>query len=728
MPDILTQENPALRRGPASRAVDWQAVLIGVVLVAAVFLAFGRTLGYGFLDWDDNGFVYKQPHVSAGFTWAGIAWALTNGPAGEWYPLAMFSHMLDCQLFGLNPAWHHLTSVLLHALNALALFWALRKMTGALWPSAMVAALFALHPLRVESVAWIAERRDVLSGLFFMLTLIAYTAYVRRPRSLGRYLLVVGLFALGLMSKAILVTLPALLLLLDYWPLGRFVAAQGDGTTRASEKQQTVRWIILEKLPLFALSLAVAVVTMRTHNPWHAPLNLPERLANAAVACVAYLGQFFVPVGLSFFYPHPESGRPAWEIAGAVALLLAISVAAILGRRSCPFIFVGWFWYLGVLTPVLGLTYVGAEARCDRYTYLAQIGVDIALVWGLLRLTAAWPARRSVLAVGSAVAIVALAVCTWRQTGFWRDDKTLWEHALACDPQNPVAHSALGAVLQDTDEAAATKQFLQALELRPGAQDIYPIQRAKARNGLGNIAANRGDTVAAIAHFEQALAIDPSYSPAHMNLAAELAKQGKLSEAVAHLEQSVAMSQYSALPLYTLALAQSHQRKTDAAIANYRKALAIDPQLAAAHSNLAVLLAERDEVDAAIDEFRQALRLEPDTAPLYHQIATLLRKQGKTQEAATYDERGRETSRRLAEAQNQRGSELLKAGKLKEAISQFRAAIATAPDYVQAHVSLADALASQGQPNAARAECRRALAIDPDCAPAKERLDRLENR
>ena len=333
-------------------------------LVLAVLLVFSRTLSQGFCNIDDFAFVYEEPHVSGGLSWSGIAWAFTNGPAGECYPLSMLSHMLDCQLYGLNPTGHHLTNVLLHAASAVTLFLVLWRMTGAFWPSALVAALFAIHPLHVESVAWISERRDMLSGLFFMLTLGAYGEYVRRPQSLGRYLAMVALFALGLMAKQILVTVPAILLLLDFWPLARFDRTPRD-VAEPSRGPAPFPWrVVVDKLPLLALSLAAASVAVLTHNAWHARLTFAERLAGAAVSCVAYLGQFFVPVGLSIYYPHPEAGWPAWHVAAAVALLLAITASAVICRRSYPYFFVGWFWYLGMLVPVLGLTAVGAHRPC----------------------------------------------------------------------------------------------------------------------------------------------------------------------------------------------------------------------------------------------------------------------------------------------------------------------------------------------------------------------------
>ncbi len=426
------------------------------------------------MNYDDGAFVFDEPHVAGGFCWSGIVWALAKGPRGEWCPLTMLSHMLDCQLFGLWPGGHHLTNVLLHAASAAMLLLVWWRMTrrpdhDTLWPSALVAALFALHPLRVESVAWSAERRDVLSGFFFMLILAAYGEYVRRPRSPWRYLAVAVLLALGLLAKSMLVTVPCLLLLLDWWPLGRF-GTTADRLLGQAECQAALResptWLVVEKLPLFALSIAAAVMAKLHHfGPTVDPLSLSERLGNAAVSCVAHLGQFFVPAGLSVFYAYPEAGWGAWQVAGAAALVLVISAAAVMLRRSCPYLFAGWFWYVGMLVPVLGLVYVAGHARADRYTYLPQIGLDVGLVWGAMRLAAPSPARRYVLTVGAGLVLVAVGTCTWRQTGYWQSEEMLWRHALDLDPENCTAHYMLGAVLIPTDPAAA------AAAIRPGRSD-----------------------------------------------------------------------------------------------------------------------------------------------------------------------------------------------------------------------------------------------------------------
>ena len=376
---------------------------MSVFLALAVLLVFGRTLGQGFFNLDDPAFVHDEPHVIGGLSWSGFAWAFTKGPEGDWCPLAMLSHTLDCQLFGIRPAGHHLTNVLLHAASVVLLFLVLWRMTDRLWPAAMVAALFALHPLRVESVAWIAERRDVLSGFFFMLTLAAYVEYVRHGRSLRRYLVACAMLALGLLAKAMLITVPALLLLVDFWPLGRLGQAEPSGSPPPARPRQSFWRLVLEKLPLFALALAAALAALGSHpNPALGPLlSLSDRLSNAAVSCVAYIGQLLVPIGLSIFYPYPDTARPAGQVAAAALLLAAITAAAVIYRRRLPYLFVGWFWYLGMLVPVLELIPVGAMRGPTVIPIFRRSGSTWR--WSLAR------------AVGGRLAGAALGV--WRRVG-----------------------------------------------------------------------------------------------------------------------------------------------------------------------------------------------------------------------------------------------------------------------------------------------------------------------
>ena len=412
--------------------------------------------------------------------------------------------MLDCQLYGLHPGGHHLTNVLLHTATVIALFLVLRQMTGALWRSAFVAAVFAIHPLRVESVAWVAERKDVLSGLFFMLTIGAYVRYARRPWSPARYGLVVLLFALGLMCKPMLVTLPVVLLLLDYWPLQRVEPAGR---------------LVLEKLPLLALSAASCVVTLLAQTgaiQSTESFSLPLRFANALVTCMVYLGQMVWPAGLAVFYPYPHNGLPAWEVVLAGMLLAGLSAVAWGERRKQPWLLIGWLWYLVMLLPVVGIIQVGEQAHADRYTYLPQIGIYVAVTW----LVAEWRSGTGRVALGGLMAACSrvLMVCAWKQTAYWQNSETLWTHTLACTTDNDMAHNNLGNdLLQKGRVDDAISQYQKALQIKPNY--------AEAHNNLGNALLQKGRVDDAIAQCQKALQIKPDYAEAHNNLGNALCKR-----------------------------------------------------------------------------------------------------------------------------------------------------------------------------------------------------------
>jgi protein O-mannosyl-transferase len=433
-PNDATQPTLPVESGNR-RAIFW----VCLFLAGAVWAVFGQTLGYGFVNYDDGQYVYNNPQVIHGLNLKGIEWAFTHSLMANWHPLTVMSHMLDCQLYGLNTGGHHLTSLLLHAATAILLFLVLREMTGALWRSAFVAAVFAIHPLRVESVAWVAERKDVLSGLFFMLTLGAYVRYVRKPPSPGRYLTVIFLFALGLMCKPMLVTVPFVLLLLDYWPLNRF----GTPAHRFS-----IPWkLIVEKIPLIVLSIAACLVTLLVQHQ-DTEVSFSERINNALVSYVAYCGQMFYPVGLAVLYPYPNDGWPTGKIILALLLLVAISAGAFCWRQKRPYFLMGWLWYLGMLVPVIGLVLqVGAQARADRYTYLPQIGLYILVTWTVVALTASWRSRRWVLGGGAVVVLAVLIICARAQTAYWRDSESLWAHTLACTSGNSLADNNLAWLL-----------------------------------------------------------------------------------------------------------------------------------------------------------------------------------------------------------------------------------------------------------------------------------------
>jgi tetratricopeptide (TPR) repeat protein len=495
-------------------------------LVAITWAVFGQTLGYDFVNYDDGKYVYENADVSRGVTISGVKWAFTHFDKDNWHPLTSISHMMDCQMFDLKPGGHHFTNVLLHTTAAVLLFLVLGELTGGpsrtgtLWASGFVAALFAIHPLHVESVAWIAERKDVLSAVFFMLTLGAYGWYAQRPTA-GRYITMSILFACGLMSKAMLVTVPLVLLLLDYWPLNRF---EKSGATK----------LLLEKLPLLALSAGSSIATLLAQQNWEIRLEelpLTWRLENASLACVVYVRQMIWPAKLAVIYPH-EDMLPLWQIAGAVAVLIAITAGVFVLRKKSPCLVTGWCWYLIMLVPVLGLIKVGGLAHADRYTYLPEVGLYIAVTFGVVDLVERWQAGRRIAIVVAAALVVILSSRAWSQAGYWRDGETLWRHAIATTTDNDLAHFALADFLtkhQRIGEAIAEYQAGLRIDSK----------NADAETSMANLLlqAQRGEE--AVVHYQNAVRIEPNSALAHYNFAVGLHRLGRLREAIAHYKEAL---------------------------------------------------------------------------------------------------------------------------------------------------------------------------------------------
>jgi len=476
-------------------------LVVSFYLAGLVWVVFGQTLRQQFVNFDDSAYVYENWEVVKGVTWEGLAWAFRHTVLYLWNPLTVLSHMLDCQIFGLAPAGHHLVNVLLHIATAILLFLFLQRTTGALWPGAFVAAVFAIHPLRVESVAWVSERKDVLSGLFFMLTL---GAYVRRS-----FLLTPLFFALGLLAKPMLVTLPCVLLLLDYWPLNRW-------------KTMGMKKLVLEKLPLFALSAASCVATLLIQDrlPGVGPHNFPlsQRIGNALVSPVTYLVQMVYPAGLAVLYPFPPGGQPLWKVAGAAVILAAITLLVWRWRERRPYLWMGWLWYLGMLAPVLGILQMGRESHADRYTYLPQIGIYIMITWAAEEVSAPWPRRREILGGLAVLVLAPLALCARIQTSYWKDSETLWRRMLAETSDIPMAmpHLNLGiALAKKGDAEAAIAQYRRAIEINPDYAD--------ADTALGNalLQSGRGDD--AVAYYRKSLSMQPMDLTTQNNLAWVLA-------------------------------------------------------------------------------------------------------------------------------------------------------------------------------------------------------------
>ena len=584
------------------------------MLALAVLFVFGETFHHDFVNFDDGVYIYDNPQIQRGLSADGIGWAFTTRHSANWHPLTWLSHSLDWRLFGPSAGGHHAMSVLLHAATVVLLFLALRRMTGEVWPAALAAALFAVHPLRVESVAWAAERKDVLSGLFFMLTLWAYANYVGRPASLWRYLLVVAAMACGLMAKPMLITLPFVLLLLDYWPLGRF--------DRAIDARRG--FLFVEKIPLFVLAAASCAATLWAESiavdAARGHISLSARLGNAAVSYVAYLGQSLWPTGLAVLYPHPGDTLPTWQIAASLLVLAAITAGAIVVRRRMPFLAVGWFWYLGMLVPVIGLVQVGSQARADRYTYLPQIGLCIAAAWSVRAAILAWPRRRTALVTASVAAVVVLLGSAYHQVGYWRNSETLWTHAIECTSANSTAHYNLAQALSAAGRPAeAAEQYEKSLDAKPDYAD--------AANNLGLVLNECRRTDDAIAAFRRALKIRADFAEAHNNLANVLGQRGRIDEALAEFNRAIAIQPDYAGARCGLGNALAAAGRTDEAIAAYRQALKLRPDMIEAHNNLGAVLAGQGKIDEAIAEFRAALAIRPDYVDSRRNLNQLLLEQ-----------------------------------------------------------------------------------------------------
>lgn len=512
----------------ADRNPGWQAAGICVFLAAVTFAVFCGTFQDGFVNLDDDLIVAGNPHVAPGLSGGAALWVFTHFDSFFYTPLTSISHMADCSLFGSGPGnagGHHFVNVLLHALSVIVLFLVLRGMTGALWRSAFVATVFAIHPLHVESVAWVSERKDVLSGLFFMLALGAYARYARRPQSPARYLLVVLLFLLALLSKPVVVTLPFVFLLLDYWPLGRFES----NAKRIS--------LVVEKIPLLALSAAACVAAVLAQGDAIQTVQkfpLPARLANAALSCVTYIAKTFHPARLAVFYPYPAE-LPAWKVAASLALLLAISALVWAFGKSRRYLVTGWLWYLGMLVPVAGFVQVGEYARADRFTYLPQIGLCIMATWAVADLCAGRRRGRLIAGLVMGVAVVELAAIAWAQTAYWKNSEELWTHALACTEGNYQAEDSLGSALLDQGHVEdAILRFKKSLGINP--------RYTFALNNLGVAQLRLGKIDDAAARFREALDIDPSRADVHNSLGDAYYAQGNDRKAAAEYEKALAIS------------------------------------------------------------------------------------------------------------------------------------------------------------------------------------------
>jgi protein O-mannosyl-transferase len=576
---------PKTTAGASKLGVDFW---IYVLLFFSVLAVYAQVKTHDFVSYDDPVYVTDNSQVRAGLTGEGVVWAFTTFHDANWFPLTWLSHMVDCQFFGVDSGWHHLSNVFLHALSTLLLFAVFWHMTGARWRSAVVALVFAVHPLHVESVAWIAERKDVLSGLFWMLTLWAYATYVARPGR-ARYLLAMFVFCLGLMAKPMLVTLPVVLLLLDYWPLGR-----------------GFRW--LEKLPFFAAALAASMITYIAHQKGGAVatfqlIPFTTRFENALITYVVYTLQTFWPAHLAVFYPYPLKSLIVPAIFAGITLV-GITVLAVWMRSQRPYFFVGWFWYAITLLPVIGLIQTGSQARADRYTYIPMIGLAIALVWVISEVLEPWPKLQMAMAAAVGVSCMAL---TWFQVQYWRDSISLYKHAIDVVPANYLARFNLGAVLEAQGKSdEAVMQLREAVSERP----YYVPARAE----LGQLLAGQGHPDEAVRELQTAVHLRPDDAIAHFRLGSVLGTLARSSEAAAEFSQTVRLQPDNADAHFNLGIALAQQGKLQEAAREFSETVRLRRDDADAHFNLGIALARTGQIDQAIMQFSEALRIRPNFA------------------------------------------------------------------------------------------------------------------
>ena len=615
---------------PSEHAPSRSRVLLaGLLLILATFAVFSPVTGNGFVHFDDSTYIVDNPRVTAGLTAEGIRWAFQGGYASNWHPLTWMSHMLDCELFGVDATRHHLMSVALHAITAALLLAALATMTRAFWPSLWIAALFALHPTRVESVVWAAERKDVLCALFWVLTMLAYARYVRRPGA-GRYLLVLLAFALGLMSKSMIVTLPAVLLLLDFWPLGR----GGGGAGRPLAR------LLVEKVPLLGMAIATGVMTVVSQGEGGAIgslefLAISDRIYNALQSVFAYLGMTLWPSGLACIYPHPAITDPGsfTALLGPAILagvfLVAITWFAWRRRASGPWFTVGWLWYLGTLLPVIGLLQVGMQARADRYTYLPLIGIYVIVAFGLRALVTRRPQLRMPVVTFAAASVIACAVLTARLIPHWENTETVFARALAVTERNYIAHLNLGTALDGRGEReAARRHFLAALEINP--------KLPEAHNNLAGILWSRGKSGEALEHYREAVRLNPELLEAFFNLGVVHASRDEREEAADAFARAIELnpdhpeirSRHGGVLL--------ELGRIEEALTQYQELARIEPENVEAHLRAGYCLASLRRIDEAIVEFESLLAIHPNHPDGHNNLGVMLGRLGDDAGAAKH--------------------------------------------------------------------------------------------
>lgn len=743
-------QSPSLTGLQHRHGSHWVTIMVATTLALATLAVYWQVSGNDFIYYDDPGFITQNPHVKNGLSWDSIAWAFTELYADYWHPLTWLSMMLDCQLFGLWAPGHHLVSLGIHVVNTLLLFGFLRYVTGRQWLAAFVAGLFALHPLHVESVAWAAERKDVLSTMFWFGTMWSYAYYARAP-GIRRYLWVVVLFALGLMAKPMLVTLPLVLLLLDYWPLNRFEITgwRIHGTERAGLQR-----LLLEKVPLMAMAIAAAAAIVagqsKTAMTDLETLGLTARFANASISYWWYLSKMVWPTDLNVFYYFsriPGLADALWPL----LLLTLLIICAIILYRSHKYLIVGSLWYIITLVPVIGLVQVGSQAHADRYTYIPLIGVFVALTWLVADAAASRPFLRIAMVAGGIAVLIACGVMTYRTVGYWKDSTTLFGRALAIAPDNPRMRTALGAELSRLgDLDAAEAQFRRSLSI---------TKTKSALCGLGHVLLQKKRPQEALACFLKALDMSPAYYDAWFYGGLTLLEMQQYTEAEAYLRKALEFRQNPRQPdaLFALAVCMRQQGRFDEAIGYCQRALQMDPTMSGAQLDMGLLLLGKHRYSEAVHNFTEAIRLTPQMAQAYVGLGEALSGSGKSEEGLAAFRKAVDLAPNLAAAHlalaaalatradyrgavdeytksvaiepdfaawNNLGEAQENLGDLAGAEASYRKSIAMRSDCAVTHCNLGSVLSKMGQKDAAAMELKKALALDPNFADARKLLEK----
>ena len=714
-------------------------------LALSVLIVYWQVLHYGFISLDDPMYVTENRHIRAGLTLESITWAfdLADKRGAYWQPLTWLSHMLDCHLYGLNAGMHHLTSVMIHIANSILLFLVFRRMTGELWKSAFVAALFALHPLNVDSVAWISERKNVLSTFFWMLTMLAYVCYTEKPGFL-RYAAVFFSFLAGLMIKPMLVTLPCVLLLLDYWPLNRY---HNWKLETGSGKPGSLK-LITEKIPLFALSAAsvfLALLSLKLYGGMESERIVPMdiRFANALVSYTDYLWKMIWPQNLAIYYPYPGS-LPIWQTVGAGMFLVSASVLIIRMSGRMPCLVTGWLWYLGTLVPVSGIVQAGLwPAMADRWAYIPLIGIFVMIAWGIpeirikgkglrvkgkrLRTKAPVPE----LVEGNLLVLALLLIlmaASWHQVQYWKNNMTLFQHTLDVTYDNPIARTHLGMAMDNRGHSdEAIHHYREALQTDP--------DNLEAHNNLGIVLMKQGRTEEAATHWARVLQINPGYAPAHINMGLALARQDRMTQAIRHYSGALQLEPDNILAHKNLGFVLAKLQKYDEAVIHLQKALQIKPDqadihniLASIHNSIATDLAKQGKTDEAIRHYSEALRSDPGYAETYYNMGVTLTLQGKRTEAIRYYYKALAMAPDDPGIHNNLGVALLNSGELEEAVAHFQKALEKDPDYAEADGNLKRAYRVLEKMNKAVTDIREKIRLDPGNPDLLYELGNLHRR